>query len=467
MIVKDNFYNIDLEVQKIIEKHHIPGFTIGINHQNERVYDKGFGYRDANQKHKIDNDTICGIASITKSFTCVAIMKLQEMEKLSVNDQVIKFIPEFKTPNKQHTKKITIHHLMTHTAGLPPLPTGLLTMKESLEKDPSAKDYPGLDLLSAKGDAITTYDQLINHLSSSHYKILGEPGTSFSYSNDSYSLLGAIIERVSGLSFDDFVTENILKPAKMFNTVLTVRALEKMQNVTTLFATNKSGEVYPAPNWWESSINGAGGLKSTVNDLLTYANMFLNDGITNDTRILEVESVQSMIYPHVNVEPGTYYGYGFMIKPDFYGSTLIEHGGSSKGVASLLCMIPEKNIAVTALTNLAGVPTGDIVVGALNVVDGRPFKDDVSLLSEQSITVEQLADYEGSYTSEEGAQIEVKVTDDQLYIINNQVKQPLTYIGDDNFKGIVKSSEEIVQFIRSTKGDVERISYHYRQIFKD
>src|SRR5699024_9608606 len=317
-------------------KHQIPGLSIAINKNGNHFYEKGFGFRDAGHEHEMTSDTVCGIASITKSFTCVAIMKLQEEQKLTVNDPIIKHLPEFKTPNEHTTKEITIHHLMTHTAGLPPLPTGLLTMKESLEKDPSTKDYPGLDLLSAQGKGISTYEQLIEHMSTEEYKLLGKPGENFSYSNDSYTLLGAIIERVSGENFYDFLNKHIFEPARMTNTVLTVEQLNHLEQVTTLFATNRNGEVYPAPQWWESSVHGAGGLKSTTSDLLRYAQIFMNDGKINDMPILTKESVKAIIYPHVKVEPGTYYGYGFMIMPDFHGKTLIEHGGSSKGVASLL-----------------------------------------------------------------------------------------------------------------------------------
>lgn len=452
--------------KKIMDEQKIPGFVVGVRKDGKRIYDQGFGYRDAEEQYTVNSDTIFGIASMTKSFTCVAIMQLQEEGKLNVHDQVITYLPEFKTPNAETTKEITIHHLMTHTAGVPPLPSGLLTMKLSLEKDPSAKDYPGLDLLSAKGNPITTYDELIEFLSNLEYKMLGKPGEVFSYSNDSYSLLGAIINRVSGEPYSQYIIDHITKPANMLDTFFNIEQVKQRGNVTTLFA-RKGEEVYPAPIWWESSIGGAGGLKSTVNDILKYTEIFVNEGMINGTRILRKESVETMIHPHAQIVPGTHYGYGFMIDPDYYGATLIEHGGSSKGVSSLMCMIPEKGLASTALTNLAGVSTDQILLGALNTLQNKEFDASHESYDHQEMPIEKLTDYIGTYTSEEGATLTVAIEENKLVLSSKGVRQPLRSIGEDLFVGIVKSSEEKIQFTRDNKGRVERISYHYRQVFKD
>src|SRR5699024_2595618 len=117
----------------------------------------------------VDGDTIFGIASMTKSITCLAIMKLQESGKLSVNDPVIKHLPNFKTPNADYTKDITIHHLMTHTAGFPPLPTNLYTRMRAIAKDPSVKDYV-LNLTETSGDPIDTPEELVQFLSELDYR---------------------------------------------------------------------------------------------------------------------------------------------------------------------------------------------------------------------------------------------------------------------------------------------------------
>ncbi len=121
---KRSMESFEVAANKVIEEQKIPGFVVGVSKDGKRLYDQSFGYRDTEEQYSVNADTIFGIASMTKSFTCVAIMQLQEEGKLHVHDPVITYLPSFKTPHAENTKEITIHHLMTHTAGLPPLPSG-------------------------------------------------------------------------------------------------------------------------------------------------------------------------------------------------------------------------------------------------------------------------------------------------------------------------------------------------------
>ncbi len=336
MIFQEKIF--EKEVANVIEKHQIPGTGIGINFQGKRLYDKGIGYRNVEKQLPVTSDTIFGIASMTKSFTCVAIMKLQEQGKLSVHDQIVTYLPEFNVPNETYRKQITIHHLMTHTAGLPPLNTHKYARKRSVDADDSAKDY-GLDLIEDDGKPLDTYEQFFDYMSQIEFEMLGEPGTQYSYSNDSYGLLGVIISRVSGQSYESYVEEHILQPAGMDNSFFSLKELKNRDNVTVLYASKKENDkkiVYPAPIWWDAPTMRAGGyLKSTVHDILRYLEIIRTKGMVDSERILTVESVNELIHPHVQVSPGNFYGYGFSIIPDYYGSTLIQHGSGLKGVSSL------------------------------------------------------------------------------------------------------------------------------------
>ena len=134
---------------------------------------------------------------------------------MSVHDNIVDYLPELKASGGQ-VERITIHHLMTHTAGYPPLATHVYARKNSIEQDPSAKDY-GLDLLNNPGPHIETYDEMLAFMATDDFEWLGEPGQFYSYSNDSYGLLGVIISRASGQPYEEFIEENILKPAGMNN----------------------------------------------------------------------------------------------------------------------------------------------------------------------------------------------------------------------------------------------------------
>src|SRR5699024_8199746 len=143
-------------------------------------------------------DTVFGVGSITKAFTAVAILQLQEKGKLSVNECVTKYLPEFKTPNEAQTKQMTIHHFLTHSSGLPPLATLMGAVKKSMKNDPKfEKDQHQENPLDTI-QPIDTYSELMDAIVKAEFTPLGAPGTEFSYSNDAYALLGAIIERISG-----------------------------------------------------------------------------------------------------------------------------------------------------------------------------------------------------------------------------------------------------------------------------
>ncbi|MHC0036378.1 serine hydrolase [Pseudoneobacillus sp. C159] len=457
------------KAQVLIEKYQIPGVAIGIAHNGASIYEKGFGYRNVEKQLPVTMDTVFGIASVTKSFTCVAIMQLQEQGKLSVHDPVIKYLPEFSTPT-EFTNQMTIHHFMTHSAGIPPLPSLLYANKRSINADPSAQDYPGLKIHGVDQEPIDTVEQLMEFIGKLDFSLLGEPGTEFSYSNDCYALLGAIIERVSGKPYVQYIKDYILEPAGMVNSCCLLEELQDHQDITSLYAAKMVAdgvEVYEAPVWWDSpSMRAAGYLKSTVNDMLRYAEIFRNNGQVGDRQILSPESVEQMIAPHIECSPGKFYGYGLMITPDYHGATLVEHGGNLKAIASQLAIIPERGITGMILTNLAGVPATTIMAGALNVVENRPFEASEANLQPVECSPAQLTEYEGTYVSNEGMSLNVEVKDGGLKFSSTGLSIQAQYVGQDLFLASVRDQTEVVRFVRNDQGEITRVAYHFRQFPK-
>jgi len=454
----------------LIRKYQIPGTAIGFAQNGVPVYEKGFGYRDMEKGLPVTMDTVFGVASVTKSFTCVAILQLQEQGKLSVHDPVVKYLPEFSTPTDA-TDKMTIHHFMTHSAGLPPLPSLIYAKKRSLDLDPAPNDYPGLTIdKDDKHEPIDTYEQLMEFIAGLEFDLLGEPGTQFSYSNDSYALLGTIVQRVSGISFEQFVKDNILVPCGMENTCFEIDELKYYDNITSLYAARKVEdglEVYESPVWWESpSMRGAGALKSTVNDMLKYAEIVRNNGRVRGNQILSKESVQLMTTPYIECSPGRYYGYGFMITPEYHGGTLVEHGGNLKAIASQLCIIPERGFTGMILTNLAGVPATTIMSGALNDIEGREVDATPIPYTKHELSAEELKDYEGTYTSSEGMSLSITIGDGILEFFTQGTYFPIQCIGPDLFLAIVQDQSELIRFVRDEAGEIERVAYHMRQFPK-
>lgn len=466
-----NMSHFEDYAKKLVEENHIPGVGIGLNKNGERLYEKGFGYRDVENGLEITSDTIFGIASMTKSFTCVAIMKLQEVGKLSVHDKILKYLPEFRTADMEKTEQITIHHLMTHTAGIPPISTHVFARKRSIDQDPSAKDYLDLDLVNNTGRAIDTYEDLFDFIAELNYEPLSSPGTSFSYSNDSYGLLGVIISRVSGQSYEDYVSEHILKPAKLERSFFELERLESFEDITRLYAAKTTEEgvtVYPTEIWWDApAMRAAGYLKSTINDILRYLEIFSKEGMIDGVRILSKDSVDQMIHPHFEYGNGIYYGYGLRITPDYYGDTLIEHGGGLKGVSSLMFVLPEKGLTGVALSSLASVPSGRLLMGALNVLEGRKADATHAQFETATIDEKELEKFGGSYTSGEGMNVKIDVKDGQLRHFTGGSYNPLRYVGNNTFVGIEKNKQDSIRFISNEKGVVDRVFYGSRQILKD
>ncbi|USK36502.1 beta-lactamase family protein (plasmid) [Bacillus sp. F19] len=465
-----SFQAFEESAQKLAQKHLIPGTSIAIAQEGEIVYYKGFGFRNVEESLPISEDTVFGIGSITKSFTCVAIMQLQEAGKLNVLDPVIKYLPEFKVKNEKTLKKINIHHFMTHSSGLPPMSSLFYAMKRSMENDPSVDNYPGLQIEQKEHEPIDTYEQLMQFIAEEEFELLGEPGTHFSYSNDSYALLGTIVERVSGKSYEQYVYDHILNPCGMKNSFFTIDEYGDYENITTCYALENcdgTKRVITAPIWWDSpSMRAAGFLKSTAKDMLKYAEIFRNGGIVNDKRILSEESVNEMIKPHIQALPGRFYGYGLMITPNYFGTILVEHGGGLKAISAQLSILPEKGISGVVLTNLAGVPAARIMQLAFNNYQGREVDATHISFEEYDLSTELLDLYQGEYRSNEGMKVAIEIKDGKPILTSQNAEIPITFVEKNIFIAFVNDTTEIAEILMDENGHPYGISYHFRQFPK-
>ncbi|MDB4895004.1 MAG: hypothetical protein JWN15_1266, partial [Firmicutes bacterium] len=359
----------------LLTPYHTPGTSVAVAKAGELIYQHGFGHRDAEQALPLTLDTVMGIGSITKSFTCVAIMQLHEQGKLNIHDPVVQYLPEFRLRTAGAAEQITIHHFMTHTSGLAPLPMLFQALYKSMKDDPSAQER--LAKQKAPVTPIETYAELMAAIAESDIPLLGAPGTHFSYSNDGYALLGAIIERVSGKDYVRYMEEHLLKPAGMTRSTFRQGELAEWQDVTQLYAVRpKEGaeEVFPAPGWWQApAMLAAGFLRCSTRDMLRYAELYRTGGLVGQERILTAESVKLMTTPYAEPAPGMSYGYGLMLTPEYHGLSLVEHGGALKGIAAWFTVIPEKGLTGVCMTNLAGGPSAQLLLGALNAELALPL----------------------------------------------------------------------------------------------
>lgn len=271
-------------------------------------------YGFANLEHGVSNtiDTKFWIASITKQFTSTAIMILQEQGLLSVNDQIIKYLPDY----PEFDERITIHHLLTHTSGIFNY-SQLSNWEDSIQKN----YYSEEDFISLFKDIPLEF----------------EPGTSWSYSNSGYYLLGIIIERVSGLDFEEFIKRNIINKLGIKNTAF-IREYEVIPNMAAGYEYN--GPILVKGHFSEmTKIWPSGGLYSTVEDLYTW-NKALHQGMF----------VSQMSLNQMFTDYGSNYGYGSDVFKKF-GHKAVGHNGYYCGFLSQYYYYPDDGVFVCILSN--------------------------------------------------------------------------------------------------------------------
>ncbi len=440
-----------------------PGMALGLAQDGEPIYLKGIGYRNLEEKLPMTADTVMGLGSATKTFTAVAIMQLQEAGKLTVNDPVTKYLPNYKTSNPEWTAQTTIHHLLTHSAGLPPMPYLYSAMHDSLMKDPNVP--PQMKALPP----ITTADALMEAISAFPLPPVGEPGKYMSYSNESYGLLGEIIARVSGMSYEEYIVKHILEPAGMTETMFDDATMTATGDYATLYSLAPSAEsplgVAPVadPVWWEGTIlNSAGFLRSSVQDMLRFSEIFRTGGLVGETRILSTESVEAMMTPYVEAETGVFYGYGLFVRPDFHGVKLVEHAGSNKGQQARFVVLPEKGLSAVGLTNLSGAPTDMAVSGVLNLALGLPVTAPAMEREPYTIDEAKLDEYAGTFAGGEAAPVTFSVANGGLVWDQAGVKFPGKAIAEDEFAFALGTAVLNVKFHRNADGQIFAIRVGYR-----
>lgn len=303
----------------ILEKENYFNGVVLIAKGDKTIYKKAFGY--ANIADKIPNkvNTKFNLASMNKMFTGLAIMQLVEKGKISLNDRVGKYLFEF--PNKLVADSVTIHQLLTHTSGMGNF---------WAEHDKLAKEK-----FKTASDYLPLY---------AHQELLFSPGKGFQYSNSGYMVLGLIIEKVSGLSYSDYVKTYIFEPAKMKDTD-SYDLEEAIPNMAIGYTMLLEKPGHWKNNMYSNVTKGtpAGGGYSTAEDLLRFS-MALQQNT-----LLKKEFTQLYSTGKVKYKEGSY-AYG-IVESFLNGQRMLGHTGGHFGIANELMIFPESGYTVVILTN--------------------------------------------------------------------------------------------------------------------
>ena len=324
-----------------MQKAKIPGLSIGIVESDKVIYARGFGFSDIASGIQATPRTLYGIGSVTKSFTALGIIQLLEEGKIRLDDSVEKYLP---LKLQSLGVPVTIHHLLTHSSGIPDLAYADAFMNGVLGYDNS-----WLPVSSA--------EDVIAFMSDANDWAVSKPGERFFYLNEGYVLLGQIISKLSGLAYEDYVDQRILRPLKMDRTFFFKADVEKDGDKATPYIVNKEGGHLPSV--FPYGISSDGGLISNVIDLSNYVKMCLNKGEFEGEKLLNRQTFEKIETPHILEPSETFgkdsYGYGWEIIPDFYGAKLVNHGGSVSVYTAHVAYLPERNVGVSVLANSGGL----------------------------------------------------------------------------------------------------------------
>lgn len=356
---------LDSWLEQLRDRRQIPGIALRVFSLNEVLFEKGYGFRNLEQQLPVNSDTIFGIASISKSFTALAVLHAATSGALRLDDAIDHWLPELslwrgRTPP-------TIRQLLTQTSGLPALPTLVHAMAESGRGDPTEAfdPTPPASELRPAGTIL----EIIEFLNQDAR--VEEPGGLFCYQNDAWGLLGEIVARASDSEFEDYVDRNILMPLGMDRTTFDLARVLADANATMLYARAPDGSIIASPKWHDSKpLAGAGFLRSTSSDLTRHVR-FLLRGDGSPLGIAD-QLLSEMRSPLVWCGPKSSYGYGLTVSPHPQGVTFIGHGGRLKGVSSHMGFVPELGVGAVVLTNLEEQPADLIWQAAINTVMGLP-----------------------------------------------------------------------------------------------
>jgi CubicO group peptidase (beta-lactamase class C family) len=369
-------YSIPDEIKESIENKivtfmtetHTPGLSLAIVWEDQVIYARGFGARNLKDNLPATPQTLYGIGSCTKSFTALAIMQLVEQGKLDVKDPVSKYLP-LKIGDENNP--ITIHHLLTHSSGIPNL--GLADTIIARMNELYDIWFP-----------MSSFEDFMLHVNGASQEVAAKPSESFFYFNEGYSLLGEIIKRVSGMEYPAYIRERILKPLKMNRSTFLREDFEKdPDSMTPYFLESKEGMTTIAlgRHPFHELIYPGGGLMSPVMELANYLTATMNNGIFEDTKILDAKLLKKMHEIYIGTEArgkafnlgsrGTEgYGYGWLVQEDFLGHRLVGHSGSTLLSSAWLAFVPDLRIGIAAATNSGAVPL-PVLRGALALLMGK------------------------------------------------------------------------------------------------
>jgi CubicO group peptidase (beta-lactamase class C family) len=338
------FADIDRMFAEFAKAAHVPGAAWGIVIDGELAHSGATGIREIETNAPVDADTVFRIASMTKSFTAMAILKLRDDGRLSLDDPAERYVPELKNLRYPTTDspRITIRHLLTHSEGFP-------------------EDNPWGDQQLGESEAA------FSRMMEKGIPFSNAPGVAYEYSNYGFAILGRIVTRASGKPYDEYVSQHILQPLGMTSTTLYSTKVPANRRAVGYRWEDERWKVEPAlPH---GAFGAMGGMFTSIRDLSRYVSAFLDawpprDGPeTGPIRRASLREMQQPWRPSstrvvldkanvaAHLTSGSY-GYGLSVTQTCEFKAMVAHGGGLPGYGSLMRWFPDYGIGLIAFGNL-------------------------------------------------------------------------------------------------------------------
>ena len=324
---------MDQYIRDQMTQKNIVGLSVAVVQNNEVTYLKGFGAASLKRHTQVTPQTIFDLASCSKSFTAMATLLLWNDGLIDLDQTVKHYIPEFQLADEKVSAEITVHELLNQTSGLP----GNLSEPLAYQKGSNTNNSDPMKLLVAA----------LQHLHTDR-----PPGSSFEYTNLNYCLLGALVERVSGESFDDFVQERIFTPLGMHNSTLNpdvAANLDRADGHQMMLGKiiTRNIPIYP-------SAQPAGWIMSSAEDMAKWLQVNMNDGLLNGQQVIPSRVIEEMHTPGVDlIDNGANMSYamGWFVGQTNTGEPVIWHSGDTPNFLSEMIILPDRNLGVVMLVN--------------------------------------------------------------------------------------------------------------------
>jgi D-alanyl-D-alanine carboxypeptidase len=419
------------------EREDIPGFVIAVSHKGKIIFNEAYGYANLEQKEKMSTNHIFRIASHSKTFTATAIMQLQERGKLDIDEFAVKYLPWLKEHKDKRFLNITLSQLLSHGAGV---------MRDGLNQNYWALDQPFPDRDRFKKEILQA-ELVIN----SNLKM--------KYSNYGYTLLGLVIEYVTGVSYNEYVINNIVTVLNLENTTPEISENEANKLVTGYTRADIDKKRLPIANVNTNAMSSATGFCSTAEDMCKY----FTAHIVGSGKLLKDTTKKEMQRKHWKVEhikDNEEYGLGFEIEY-INKRSVFGHGGGFPGHITKTLCDPKNGLVVSVLTNSLGGRAGNINHSIFKLID--------FFQKNTQNTNKNLYKYEGRLMSLWSI-IDIIAAGDKLISVDpnswqsfGEFSDVLSRVEDDTFK-ITKSDsfssiDELVHFKFSSDDKISYVNY--------